>query len=101
MTEPAYSNRELDQLFSSQKELIKAEFGALHSRMDNFESETSTDLMEIKQQTQKTNGRVSALEEAEVNNKIFRARVYTALGILTFIIGTIIVPLVAAYIGRA
>lgn len=49
-------------------------------------------------QTTKTNGRVTALESAAVSNKIFHARITTAIGVLTFVIGSIAIPLVAAFL---
>lgn len=83
MPEQPYSNRELD-----------AHFKNLMEHMTSFEAETGASLMRIEEQTRKTNGRVSELEESEVSNKIFRARITTAISILTFIVGTILVPLI-------
>jgi hypothetical protein len=54
----------------------------------------------ILSQTTKTNGRVGILEQAEIKNQLFRARITTAVAILTFIIGSVLIPLIAAYIGR-
>ncbi len=67
MPEKTYTDRELNTMFTNVKENLGQKiddgFNTMHIRMDNFESETSTDLMEIKQQTTRTNGRVGTLEQ--------------------------------------
>lgn len=55
-------------------------------------------LIDIKAQTIKTNGRVNALENENISAKVFRARITTAVGILSFIIGSMIIPLISSFI---
>jgi hypothetical protein len=46
-------------------------------------------------QTTKHNGRLSSLETAQA---VFKARVTTAIGLLAFIVGSVLIPLVGSYI---
>ncbi len=87
MPDQEYSNRELD-----------GKFTGLLEHMKGFEESIAGTLGRIEDQTTKTNGRVSSLEDEAVKNKVFRAQVLTALAILTFIVGTVLVPIVAAFI---
>lgn len=68
-----YMNRELDE-----------KFGDIKTQLDRIEG-----------QTIKTNGRVTSLE---VDTKVFRARIYTAVSIISFIVGSMLVPLIAAFL---
>lgn len=62
-------------------------------RMDVFESNISTTLVRIEEQTKKTNGSVASL-------KIWRAYMTGALAVIGFLLVSIIIPLVSAYISR-
>ncbi len=68
--------------------------------MKGFEEIVTGTLNRIEVQTTKTNGRVSSLEDDSVRNKVFQARITTAVSIIVFIVGTIMIPLAAAYIGK-
>ena len=61
-------------------------------------------LVRIEAQTTKTNGRVTKLEEVAATRKteadVFKARVTTAIAIIVFLIGSVLVPLAAAYIAH-
>lgn len=61
------------------------------NRLDDIQ----TDVSEIVVQTKLTNGRVNKLEK---DTAVFRARIYTAISILSFILGSMVIPLLGSYI---
>ncbi len=85
----SYSDRELDSKFNN-----------LLEHMKEFEGDAKDSLGRILTQTTKTNGRVSSLEDEAVTNKVFRAQIMTAIAILTFILGMIVIPLTASYVSN-
>ena len=64
--------------------------GVLHKLNDIQEDVTG-----ILVQTKLTNGRVNKLEK---DAAVFKARAYTAVSILTFIVGSMIIPLLGSWI---
>lgn len=92
MPEP-YSNRELDQMFKALDEKQEERHEVMTQRMDVFESNTSTGLMRIEEQTKKTNGSVASL-------KLWRAYMTGALAVIGALLFSVILPLVSAYISR-
>lgn len=93
-----YSNRELDQFFKAADERADTFHQKLMGRMDAFENRTTDSLNRIEVQTSKTNGRVTTLEDETVGFRIWRARIIGALAVLSFLLGMVIIPLVAAYV---
>lgn len=94
MATTRYTNRELDQLFKSFNEREDDRHTALLTHMKGFEQATAAELREIKEdgketkaQAQKTNGRVSSLEN-------WKWALIGAWAVLT----VIIIPMIAAYI---
>jgi hypothetical protein len=87
MDDAHYSNRELDQFFKANDAHAEALHQTLMQRMDVFESNTSTALMEIKQQTTKTNGSVASL-------KLWRAYLTGGMAVLT----VLVIPILIAFI---
>lgn len=63
MSEEPYSNRELKEMFTSQDEKSETFHNNLMQRMDVFESNTSTSLIRIEEQTKKTNGSVADINK--------------------------------------
>jgi hypothetical protein len=102
MAERPYTNRELDLKFGGLDGKLDDTKDVIVKSIADFETSASAALSEIKEQTTKTNGRVTSLEKTvqdqDTANQVFRARIYTAVTILTFLLGTILVPIAAAYI---
>ena len=102
MAEKPYSSRELKTNFDMVLEKIGEVKQDLLNHMEDFETSTSGALQEIKTQTTKTNGRVTSLEgevqKQDTANQVFRARIYTAVAILMFMIASILIPIVGAFI---
>lgn len=100
--EKNYTKREFDSKFTLVTDKLTEIKTDMLSHMIDFETSTSGALQEIKTQTTRTNGRVTSLEveiqKQDTRNQVFRARIYTAVSILVFLIGTILIPIVSAYI---
>jgi hypothetical protein len=105
MPEAPYSNRELDSKFNGLGDKIDELKDTVVDRLTDFETSASSALSEISAQTTKNNGRVTALEREvsaqDTANQVFRARIYTAITILVFILGSILVPIAAAWISTS
>lgn len=89
--EVPYSNRELDQLFKTADQRADAFHNTLMERMDVFESNTSTALKSIEDQTKKTNGSVASL-------KLWRAYITGALAIISLLVVGVLLPLGVTYL---
>lgn len=86
-----YSNRELDQFFKGADERANAFHQSLMLRMDVFETNTSTSLTRIEEQTKKTNGSVASL-------KLWRAYITGALAVVSLIVVSFLIPLALDYL---
>lgn len=75
----------------------KATLGVVIERIDNFKSDMRTDLGRIEAQTVRTNGRVTALEDQAVKDKILESKIKLILwiigSILTILITGVGIPL--------
>ncbi len=60
-------------------------------RLEEIQENVSATLVQAKI----TNGRVNKLEQ---DAAVFRARIYTAVSLLSFILGSMIIPILSSYI---
>ncbi len=60
-------------------------------RLEDIQENVSATLVQAKI----TNGRVNKIEQEAA---VFRAKIYTAVGLLSFILGSMIIPIISSYI---
>ena len=91
-----YSKRELDSLFKKADDRADELHNIIMQRMDVFESNTSTSLNNIEEQTTKTNGSVIHLQSDIANLKQWRAFLTGGMAVLTVLVIPLILTLLQA-----